>query len=108
MQYKSQSAAPDWFQSDDSKIYASATMGSSSFNEFYEFDSRKEALDFISKTFSSRSFDEAFCWFEGEIYELDQFTPESVETADDIDGYTLKEGAEVATISEMVQAESRF
>lgn len=108
MQYSQSATAPDWFQSDDSKIYASATSGSSPFNEWYEFDNRADALDHIAKAFDSQSFVDGFCWFGGEIYDYDQFTPESMETADDIDGYILKDGAEVADLGEMVEAESRF
>lgn len=108
MQYKQSATAPEWFQSDESKIYASATSGSSPFNEWYEFDDRADALELIGKTFDSQSFVDHFCWFNGEIYDYDQFTPESVEAADDIDGYVLKQGAEVASIGEMVEAESRF
>ena len=108
MQYSKTATAPEWFKSDDSKIYASATSGSSSFNEWYEFDDRADALDLISKTFDSQSFVDRFCWFDGEIYDYDQFTPESIETADDVDGYVLKEEAEVADLGEMVEAESRF
>ena len=37
MHYSQQSSAPEWFQSDKTKIYESATMGSSPFNEWYEF-----------------------------------------------------------------------
>ena len=44
MHYSQQSSAPKWFQSDESKIYESATMGSSPFNEWYEFDDRKDAI----------------------------------------------------------------
>ena len=108
MKYQKSSTAPKWFESDDSKLYASATSGSSPFNEWYEFDDRADALELIGKAFNSQSFVDRFCWFEGDIYTYDQFTPESIETADDIDGYVLKDGAEVADLGEMVDAESRF
>jgi hypothetical protein len=108
MQYSKSASAPEWFQSDDSKLYASATSGSSPFNEWYEFDDRADALELIGKTFDSQSFVDRFCWFDGEIYDYDQFTAESIETADDVDGYVLKHDAEVAGLGEMVEAESRF
>ena len=108
MQYSKSATAPEWFRSDDSKIYASATSGSSPFNEWYEFDDRDDALDHIGKTFHSQSFVDRFSLFDGEIYDYDQFTTESIETADDLDGYVLKDDAEVADLGEMVEAESRF
>ena len=108
MQYQQSANAPEWFRSDDSKIYASATSGSSHINEWCEFDGRADALNIIGTTFNSQSFVDRFCWFGGEIYDYDQFTPESIETADDVDGYVLKDDAEVADLGEMVEAESRF
>ena len=107
MRYKQSATAPEWFQSDNLKLYASATSGSSPFNQWYEFDDRADAIDLISTTFD-QSFRDGFCWFDGEIYDFDQFTPESMQAADDPDGYVLKEGAEVASLDEIVQAESRF
>jgi hypothetical protein len=108
MKYSQSATAPEWFQSDDSKIYASATSGSSPFNSWYEFDDRSDALDLIGKTFDSQSFVDRFCWFAGEIYDYEQFTPESLDTADDVDGYVLKDDSEVADLGEIVEAESRF
>lgn len=108
MQYSKQSTAPEWFQSDDSKIYHSATSGSSPFNEWYEFDDRKDALELVSSAFNSQSFEDRFTWHDGEIYEYDQFTEESMKIAESGDDYILKEGAEVADLGEMIEAESRF
>ena len=107
MRYKQSATAPEWFKSDNLKLYASATSGSSPFNQWYEFDDRADAIDLISTTFD-QSFRDVFCWFDGEIYDFDQFTPESMEAADDPEDYVLKEGAEVASLDEIVQAESRF
>ena len=108
MRYKQSATAPEWFKSDNLKLYASATSGSSPSNEWYEFDDRCEAIWDSGMTFKSESFMDGFCWFEGEIYDFDQFTPESMQAADDPEGYVLKEGAEVASLDEIVQAESRF
>jgi hypothetical protein len=108
MKYATQSTAPEWFQSEASKIYKSATSGTSPFNEWYEFDDRADALKLIAKAFDSQSFTDRFCWFDGDIYDYDQFTPESLETADDIDSYVLKDDAEVAGLGEIIEAESRF
>lgn len=108
MNYAKQANAPEWFQADDSKIYHSVTSGSHPLNEWYEFDDRADALDLIGTAFDSQSFVDRFCWFDGEIYGYDQFTPESIATAEDVEGYVLKDDAEVADIGEMVEAESRF
>lgn len=107
MKYKQSTTPPYWFQSDDTKLYRATTSGSSPFNEWYEFKDREDALKLIA-TFDSQSFVDRFVWFQGEIYDYDQFTPESMETADDVDGYLLKDDAEVADIGEMIEAESRF
>ena len=109
MKYAQQSTKPDWFQSDESKLYESATSGSSPFNEWYEFDDRADAFDLIGKAFDSQSFLDRFTpHTDGEIYDFDQFTPESVETADDSDGYVLKDDAKPATLAEIIDAESPF
>ena len=108
MKYKQSATAPEWFQSETLKLYACATFGSSPSNEWYEFDDRADAIDLIGKTFDSQPFMDGFCWFDGEIYDFDQFTTESMQAADDPEGYVLKEGAEVASLDEIVQAESRF
>ena len=55
MKYASQSNKPDWYRSDDTKLYYSATSGSSPFNEWYEFDDRSDALDLAAKSFDSQS-----------------------------------------------------
>lgn len=108
MKYKQSTTPPYWFQSDESKLYFSATSGSSPFNEWYEFKDREDALKLISAAFDSQSFVDRFMWFQGEVYEYDDFTPESMETALCEDDYVLQDGAEVADIGEMIEAESRF
>ena len=109
MKYAKQSNRPDWFQSDESKLYESATSGSSPFNEWYEFDTRADAFALIGNTFDSQSFMDHFTpHTDGEIYEFDQFTTESMETAVDSDGYVLKDDAKPASLAAMIDAESPF
>ena len=86
MKYEQSATAPKWFQSDNSKLYASATSGSSPFNQWYEFDDRCDAIWDSGMTFDSQPFMDGFCFFEGEIYDFNQFTPESMQAADDPEG----------------------
>jgi hypothetical protein len=109
MKYAKQPNQPDWFQSDESKLYESATSGAHFLNGWYEFDDRADALDLIGKAFDSQSFLDRFTpHTDGEIYEFDQFTTESMETAVDSDGYVLKDNAKPASLAAMIDAESPF
>lgn len=88
MNYESQAHKPDWYESDDTKVYYSATSGSSPFNEWYEFNNRSEALDYIAKLFDSQSVLDRFYFNDGELY--------------------VRETDEVADLQEVVDFESRF
>ena len=89
MKYASQPNKPDWYRSDDTKLYYSATSGSSPFNEWYEFDDRSDALDLVAKSFDSQSVGDFFYFNEGELY-------------------VRKTDVEVADLQEVIDAESRF
>lgn len=89
MKYASQSNKPDWYRSDDTKLYYSATSGSSPFNEWYEFDDRADALDLVAKSFDSQSVVDRFHFNEGELY-------------------VRETDVEVADLQEVIDAESRF
>jgi len=109
MKYARQERRPEWYDSDESKIYESATSGSHFLNEWYEFDDRADAIAYIGRAFGSQSFTDEFTpHSDGEIYAYDQFTPESVANAFAQDEYVLIEQAEPASIAEMVWAESSF
>ena len=75
MKYEREPYQPEWYQSDDTKMYYSVTSGSSVFNEWYEFD---------------------------------QFTEESIADGFTCDDLALKEGATVADLQEIINAESGF
>lgn len=68
MKYVMQPEKPEWYESNPDKLYYSATSGSHPRNEWYGFDSRQEALDFISEAFISQSYHDNFEWLDGEIY----------------------------------------
>ena len=89
MNYEQKANKPEWFKSDPRNIYASATAGTSPFNEWYEFKDYKEAIESISSLFKSQSF-------------IDRFT-----LSDDGTHYLDEEGLQ-ASIQEMVEAESKF
>jgi hypothetical protein len=108
MKYAQQANAPEWHDSDPSKLYASATSGSSPFNEWFEFDDRADARAMIAQTFTSQAYYDRFTWFEGEVYDYDAFTPESKEFAESSDDFLLKDGAKPADLADMIRAESRF
>jgi len=89
MQYAKQAKKPEWFNSDASKIYASATSGDSVFNEWYQFESHKEAIESITRLFNSQSF-------------LDHFT------LGPYGNHYYHSNGVVASIQEMVEFESIF
>jgi hypothetical protein len=89
MKYAKKAYQPDWYRSDDAKIYYSATSGSSPFNEWYEFDDRSDALDLIGKAFNSQSFHDGFYFQNDELY---------VHGTDE----------ELADLQDVIDAESRF
>ena len=72
MKYAQQSNAPEWFNSDDSKLYESATTGTSPFNEWYEFDDMEDAINSIASVFHSESFLAYFEVIDGKLYHNDE------------------------------------
>jgi hypothetical protein len=99
MKYASQSNKPDWYRSDDTKLYHSATSGSSPFNEWYEFDDRAEALELFADEIKL----EKFCWLGGEIFHTEDLTYDEIS-----EGFIRLEKAQPADLDEVVQSVSRF
>ena len=99
MKYERQPNKPEWYQSDDTKIYYSATSGSSPFNEWYEFDDRPEAVEH----FADQTETDQFCWIGGEIFHLADLSYDEV-----IEGFVRIKGAKPADLDEVVQSVSRF
>ncbi len=114
MKYAKQESAPEWFRADDSKIYESATSGSSPFNEWYEFDDRADALELISKCFDSQSFVDRFQDAQGEFYESEELHGLLVEQFgqdhdfDEVVDLADLSGLLPSNLGEMIEAESRF
>ena len=101
MKYAKQTTRPDWYQSDDSKIYEAATFGTNPSNEWYEFDDRQDALDLINQTFGSQTFIDTFINHNGDYY----LCEEIIWDGDSIQNLANLEPAE---LGEMVAAESQF
>ncbi len=99
MIYARQAYKPDWYQSDDTKLYYAATSGSSPFNQWYEFDDRSEAVERLADEIKL----ESFCWLGGEI-----FHTEDLEYDEVIEGFVRIKGANPADLDEVVQSVSRF
>ena len=99
MKYERQPNKPDWYRSDDTKLYHAATSGSSPFNEWYEFDDRAEAVEH----FADQPETDQFCWIGGEIFHLGDLEYDEV-----IEGFVRIKGAKPADLDEVVQSVSRF
>ena len=106
MNYAQQSNQPEWYNKQDDHFYNAVTSGSSPFNEWYEFASEKEALDF-ALTFESQSVIDHFTRVT--VDGADRwFCNEDIASFDELDGYTVEEGAKPASFGDLAQAESRF
>ena len=106
LNYKQQSSEPIWFNQNGDHYYHSVTSGSSPFNEWYEFESESDALDF-ALTFESQSVIDHYCRItidgRDRWYDL-----ADVVSFDEEQGYIAKQGATPASFAELAQAESRF
>ena len=101
-EYVCQANKPDWYGASESRLYYSATSGSSPFNEWYSFKDRAEALRFINDTFKSQSYVDRFTWYNGELYDGEDvlFNDEDEATPVDVEA--------VSDICDVIAAESRF
>lgn len=103
MRYTQKSNKPEWYNSDDSKLYYSATSGSSPFNEWYEFSDEKQAVDYIRVNFTSQSFLDHMVIHEEEIY-----YDEDLKWNDDGEIEDIANGAIKNDLQAAVDFESRF
>ena len=103
MKYAQQANKPDWYQSDDSKLYFASTSGSSPFNEWYEIRDHDQAVDYIEANFSSQSFIDNMIIHNGVLYHR-------ADALIDDDGVIdwVKPNAEVNDFQAAVDFESRF
>ena len=106
LNYKQQESQPAWFKENDDHFYHSVTSGSSPFNEWYEFESEEDALDF-ALTFESQSVIDRYSrvtvdgkdrWYDND----------DVIYVDDTEEYSVTPDATPASFADLAQAESRF
>ena len=100
---------PDFFkvaEEHDYGITVKATMGESRFNEWYLFENRAKAIDYIRLVFNSQSFIDNFIVFGNEIYRLDEV--HVYLDSNDEEYIEIPDGVEPASLQDMVEAESRF
>ncbi len=106
LNYKQQESQPAWFNENANHFYHAVTSGSSPFNEWYEFETEADALDF-ALTFESQSVVDHFCrvtvdgkdrWYDND----------DVIYVDDTEEYTVTPDATPASFADLAQAESRF
>ena len=110
--YAQQASKPSWFGNNTGSIYESATSGNSPFNEWFEFKDRKEALESIRELFCSQSFIDNYVEFttddgEAEFYYKDDIILLEDEKTSEYVEY-LEKGANPASLSDMINAESKF
>ena len=106
LNYKQQESPPAWFNQNGDHYYHSVTSGSSPWNEWYEFESEADALNF-ALTFESQSV-------------LDYFSRVSVDGEERWYSHDRPDGSNVgclpiaayenrpASFADLAQAESRF
>lgn len=114
MNYAKQSNKPEWYDNDPEQLYYCATSGSNPENEWYEFNDRKEALNFIQTTFHSQSYINHCDFAQGEIYnrlELYEALVEQFGEDHDYDEVIYDadlSGVEPMDLAEVIQYESVF
>ena len=105
LNYKQQESQPAWFNENANHFYHAVTSGSSPFNEWYEFETEADALDF-ALTFESQSVIEHYCrvtvdgkdrWYDND----------DVIYVDDTEEYTVTPDATPASFADLAQAASR-
>ena len=108
MNYAQQSNQPDWFNRNPDHFFYAVYSGSSPFNEWYEFASEEEALDF-ALTFESQSVIDHFTRATMEDGRDRWFHNDDIQVmADGWEPAVAKENASPASFGDLAQAESRF
>jgi len=98
LNYKQQETQPAWFNENDDHFYHSVTSGSSPFNEWYEFETEEDALDF-ALTFESQSVIDHFSRVT--VHEKERWYHSE-------DVPALSHWTAPASFADLSQAESRF
>ena len=107
LNYARQANQPSWFGEDEDHFYHAVTSGTSPWNEWYEFASEEDALDF-ALTFESQSVIDHFYrvtvdgkrrWYHNDDVGLHTHWTDSS---------PIEEGTPPASFADLAQAESRF
>tara|TARA_Y100000114_G_scaffold104075_1_gene97251 strand:+ start:559 stop:894 length:336 start_codon:yes stop_codon:yes gene_type:complete len=107
LNYARQSHQPEWFEENWDHFYHAVTSGSSPFNQWYEFESEEDALEFalrfesqsVIDHFEVAAFDSKDRWFHREDIAV---------MADGWDPAIAKKDARPAAFADLAQAESPF
>lgn len=108
LNYNQQANQPEWFNKNEDHFYHAVTSGTSPSNEWYEFESEEDALDF-ALTFESQSVIDHFTRATTEDGRDRWFHHEDI--AKHADGWEPAEAspsAKPASFADLAQAESRF
>ena len=107
LNYARQSHQPEWFEENWDHFYHAVTSGTSPSNEWYEFESEEDALEF-ALSFESQSVIDHFTRATTKDGRERWFHNEDVSSFDEVDGYTVKKDATPASFADLAQAESPF
>ena len=118
LNYARQSNQPEWFwgcvfNQSFGHFFHAVTSGSSPFNEWYEFESEEDALEF-ALTFESQSVIDQFSrvtvegkerWYHNDEVGIGSNPYASF---DEEEGYAVQQGSKPASFADLAQAESPF
>ena len=110
LNYKQQASEPTWFNQNDDHYYHSVTSGSSPFNEWYEFATEDDALEF-ALTFESQSVVDHYCRVTVDGKERWYQISDVVHVCHDKQPLTplLRNSSAIpASFADLAEAESRF
>ena len=108
LNYERQSNQPDWYLREPESFFCAVTSGSSPFNEWYEFESEDDALEFALR-FESQSVIDHFTRATTEDGRDRWFHNDDIDVmADGWDPAIAKKDARPAAFADLAQAESLF
>tara|TARA_R100000664_G_C2692738_1_gene96175 strand:- start:151 stop:504 length:354 start_codon:yes stop_codon:yes gene_type:complete len=113
LNYARQSHQPEWFEENWDHFYHAVTSGTSPSNEWYEFESEEDALEF-ALTFESQSVIDQFSrvtvgekerWYHNDEVGIGS---NPYASSDEEEGYAVQQGSKPASFADLAQAESPF
>lgn len=116
-EYARQALKPDWYEAAEDESFGiaiSATSGTSPFNEWYLFQDREQAVEYMAKNFQSQSMLDGFQFAQGEFYDAeDIFAALNEQFGEDHEYSEVIDQADLTSLtpsdlSSLVEAESSF